>query len=361
MPRMDIRLLGWDEEWSRCFAPFADQGLRPARVALEDKHSFRVVGEEGEFEATVTGRLLHHRSGEAALPKVGDWLAVTPATEAGPAQIHAILPRRTALARKVAGRELREQVLVANVDVAIIVQALDQSYNLRRLERFLVMAHEGRLQPVVVLNKADGCDNAEARLKECQDCAGATPVLLTSARTGLGLEKMRAFMPLGKSVVFIGSSGVGKSSLINRLYGDEILVTREVRESDAKGRHTTTWREMILLPNGGLVIDTPGMREFHLWLAGDGLEAAFSDVMGWAGQCRFRDCQHETETDCAVLRAVRDGRLSAERLASYRRLRRELAYLATERRRHTFRIRDKRSETSNWSARDALSGDSDLA
>lgn len=353
---MDLRLLGWDEDWGRCFAPFADQGLSPARVALEDKHSFRVVGEAGEFEATIPGRLLRSRSNEAALPKVGDWVAATAAIEGGAAQIRAILPRRTALARKVAGRELREQVLVANVDVAIIVQALDQSYNLRRMERFLVMAHEGRLQPVVVLNKADGCDNAGPQLKECQDCAGATPVLLTSARTGLGLGKLRAFMPPGKSVVFIGSSGVGKSSLINRLYGDEILVTQEVRASDAKGRHTTTWRELILLPNGGLVIDTPGMREFHLWLAGDGLEAAFSDVADRAAQCRFRDCQHDAETDCAVLRAVAAGELSAERLASYRRLRRELAYLAAERRRHTFRIRDKRRVPSNWSARDARDG-----
>ncbi|MCU0247971.1 MAG: ribosome small subunit-dependent GTPase A [Bryobacter sp.] len=356
---MDIRSLGWDDEWGRCFAPFADKGLSPARVALEDKHSFRVVGEPGEFEATVPGRLLHRRAGEAELPKVGDWLAVTPATEAGPAQIRAILPRRTALARKVAGRELREQVLVANVDVAIIVQALDQSYNLRRMERFLVMAHEGRLQPVVVLNKADGCDDTEARLKECQDCAGATPVLLTSARTGLGLSQVRKFMPPGKSVVFIGSSGVGKSSLINRLYGDDILVTQAVRESDAKGRHTTTWRELILLPGGGLVIDTPGMREFHLWLAGDGLEAAFSDVAEWAARCRFRDCRHEAETECAVLQAVQKGRLSAERLASYRRLRRELAYLAAERRQHTFRVRDKRSSAATWNARDALSEDSD--
>jgi ribosome biogenesis GTPase len=342
---MDFRQLGWDDSWQAQFAPLAARGLTPARVALEDKHSFRVVGEAGEFEATVPGRWLHRRFSDADLPKVGDWVGVAPGSRSqpGPRVIEAILPRRTQLARKVAGRELREQVLVANVDVAIIVQGLDQSYNLRRLERFLVMALEGKLQPVVVLNKADCCDDPQARQRECAACVGATPVLLTSARTGQGIAALRELMPPGKSVVFIGSSGVGKSSLINRLHGEEIQATQEVREHDAKGRHTTTWRELILLPRGGLVIDTPGMREFHLWEAGEGLDAAFGDVAAVAAGCRFRDCQHESEEGCAVLAAIQEQRLSAQRVASYRRLRRELAYLARERREHTFRLRDKRS------------------
>ncbi len=339
---MDLRQLGWDDSWQAAFAPLAAEGLLPARVALEDKHSFRVVGEAGEYEATVPGRLLNLRASETNLPKVGDWVAITPPTTAGPSVIRGILPRRTQLARKVAGRELREQVLVTNIDVAVIVQGLDQSYNLRRLERFLVMSHEGGLQPVVVLNKADCCAQAEARLSECVARAGTAPVLLTSARTGQGLAELRRMIPPGRSAVFIGSSGVGKSSLINRLYGEDILATQEVRAHDAKGRHTTTWRELILLPEGGLVIDTPGMREFHLWVAGEGLEAAFADVVELASHCRFRDCRHQTEEGCAVLAAVRDQRLSPQRLASYQRLRQELEYLAEERRTHTFRARGRK-------------------
>ena len=238
---------------------------------------------------------------------------------------------------------MEEQVLVANIDVAFVVQALDQSFNLRRLERFLVMALEGGSRPVVVLNKTDLCDDFESRQLEAQSAAGAAPVVGVSAKTGKGLRALKQFIRPAETVVFVGSSGVGKSSLINRLYGEEVQATIEVRERDAKGRHTTTCREMILLPNGGLVIDTPGLREFHMWLAEEGLETAFPEIEELAVRCHFRDCSHTVETRCAVLDALACGEISRDRYDSHLKLRRELDHLAGEQTKHTYRERKRQT------------------
>jgi ribosome biogenesis GTPase len=341
---MDLATLGWNDFFAEAFAAVGRAGWVPARVVTEDKHHFTVVGESGPLAALIPGKLLHQRRANAELPKVGDWVAVEILPGEEKAVIRQILPRRTRLARKVTGREMEEQVLATNIDRAFITQALDDTFNLRRLERFLVMAHEGGAQPVVVLNKSDLGLRVAERSASAQHAAGESPVLVMSAHTGAGTERLREFIHPGETVVFLGTSGVGKSSLINLLYGDEVQPTIEVRQRDSKGRHATTARELILLPGGGLVIDTPGMREFHVWEAGEGLDDAFPEVAALAPGCQFRDCRHESETRCAVKQAVDDGRLPRARLESFRKLQRELGELVTGRREHAYTISKRRSK-----------------
>jgi ribosome biogenesis GTPase len=343
---MELASLGWNLALEESFAEFRERGWFPARVAVEDKHYFSVVAEAGELTGQVAGKFLHEARSTAALPKVGDWVAIAVVPNEAKAVIHGVLPRRTQLARKVVGREIEEQVLVVNIDTAFVVQALDQSFNPRRLERFLVMALEGGARPVVVLNKTDLCDAPAARLADATAVAGSAPVVMASARTGRGIKELNKFVRPAETMVFVGSSGVGKSSLINRLYGEEIQATIEVRETDAKGRHTTTWREMILLPNGGLVIDTPGLREFHMWVADEGLESAFPEIEEVAARCHFRDCSHQSEKRCAVQEAVTSGQVSRERFESYLKLKRELDFLAEEKAKHTYLERKRQTKAA---------------
>lgn len=335
---MDLVTLGWSPHWQELFITHEQHGLAPARVVTEDKHYYTVVSDQGPHLAQIVGRLLHLRAGNAQLPKVGDWVAIRRPENTDRVSIEAVLPRRSTIDRKIAGRAGAGQVLAANIDVALVVQALDETLNLRRIERFLVMVHEGGSRPVVILNKTDVCEDVEARLAEVQAVAGDHLVLAVSARTGRALPRLRELMVPGTTAVVLGTSGVGKSTLINRVYGERIQPTLPVRDSDSKGRHTTTSRELILLPNGGLIIDTPGLREFHLWTAGEGLDDAFPDVASLAGGCRFRDCAHESEAGCAVRKAVADGSLPSPRLESYLKLQRELDGVADRRQQHAWAV-----------------------
>lgn len=346
--------LGWNDTFEAAFAPLRATGLEPARVAIQDKHHYVVLRAAGGLVARASGKLLHDARSRGEMPKVGDWVGIARQAGEDKAIIHAILPRRTKLSRKVPGRGTTEQVLVTNVDVAFVVQALDKTFNRRLLERFLLMVLEGGIQPAVVLNKADLCADPDAAVAEAKLCAVAAPIVAVSALTGKGVPELRRLLHPGTTAVFIGTSGVGKSSLINALYGEEVQATAEVREQDQKGRHTTSWREMIALPSGGLVIDTPGMREFHLWMAGDGIHEAFPDIEQLAWQCRFRNCTHTTEKHCAVLAAMAGGTVTKDRYDGFIKLRRELEFLAVAHHRHeaisrrTDRRRQRSDEDGRW-------------
>jgi len=350
MPTVDLATLGWNASFAEAFEPHRVAGLAPARVATEDKNFYTVVGENGDSIAVITGRLHLKKGNKTKLPKVGDWVAVTQPAPGEQMLIHAVLPRQTTLSRKLPGREAEEQVIATNLDVVFVVQALDSTFNLRRLERFLVMVHEGGAKPVVLLNKIDLCEEAEKEVAAVQAAIGPTAVIPVCAKTGKGTGKMREYCVKGATVAFIGTSGVGKSSLINRLLGEATQATLEVRREDSKGRHTTTWRELIPLPSGGLVVDTPGMREFHMWVAGDGLEGAFQDIVQFADQCRFRDCMHQKEPDCAVRAALAEGKITEGRYESFSKLQRELGRVKEERKQHAYFVNKRRSTlgTKAW-------------
>lgn len=333
---MDLAALGWDAGWAETWAGHAVRGLSAARVVNEDKHAYIIVSETGEQPATIAGKLHHTKRSNADLPKVGDWVAVKHQAGESKAVIHAVLPRRTRVVRQSTGRASESQLVAANVDIVFIVQALDQTFNRRRLERFLVMVHEGGARPVVVLNKCDLRDELRERTAEATAAACDTPVIVTSARTGKGLGELRALLVPGQTVCFLGTSGVGKSSLINRLYGEAVQEVLPVREDDAKGRHTTSRREILPLPNGTLVVDTPGMREFHLWLADTGLDDSFPELAEIAQQCRFRDCTHNAEPGCAVKQAVAAGKVPRDRYDSFRKLHAELDATARRQREHDY-------------------------
>ena len=294
---------------------------------MEHRSLYGLYTAEGEAWGEVAGRLRWVAEGHAELPAVGDWVAVRGRPGEERAVIHAVLPRRTRFSRKRAGGEVEEQVVAANVDVAFLVTSLNRDFSPRRLERYLAMAWESGAEPVVVLAKADLCDDPEAFRAQAGVVAWGVPVHVVSAADGRGVDELRAHLGEGRTGVFLGSSGVGKSTLANRLMGAELLSTRQVREGDDKGRHTTTHRQLLLLPGGGLLLDTPGMRELQLWGGEEGVGATFADVEALAQGCRFADCTHAAEPGCAVRHAVERGALAPERLESWRKLLREVRHL----------------------------------
>lgn len=326
---MNLRDWGWDDEWAAAFAPHAAEGLHPARVVRQDRGAWELQTEAGVRSAEATGRFrLALESGEADLPAVGDWAAVDPRPSCDRAGIAAVLPRRTCLARQDAGRATRAQVLAANVDVAFLVGALDagRGFSLARLERALALVRAGGAEAVAVLNKADLCDDIGGRVREAQAAVPDVAVIAVSAIEGWGVEELRPWLAEGRTGVLLGPSGVGKSALANALLGEARQETGPIREEDARGRHTTTRRELFRLPDGGLLIDTAGLREFQPWDAAGDLDSVFPEVAELAAHCRFRDCRHEGEPGCAVQQALGDGSLDARRFEHYLRLKREQAY-----------------------------------
>ncbi|MCZ7588282.1 MAG: ribosome small subunit-dependent GTPase A [Gaiella sp.] len=322
----DLTTLGWDDVLAEQFETHAAAGLAPGRVAVQHRGAYDVLTEHGELRCDVAGRLYEESRSPADLPAVGDWVAVAPRAEEAAGTIQAVLPRRTRFSRKTAWQAAEEQVLAANVDVVFIVSSLNEDLNLRRLERYLILGRESGAQPVVLLTKSDLTDDAEAALAAVRSVAADVPVHALSSLTGEGVDAVRAHLRPGVTAALLGSSGVGKSTLVNTLAGEELLDTQELR-SDGQGRHTTTRRELVQLPGGALVIDTPGMRELQLWVADEALEETFDDVTSLFQHCRFSDCSHESEPGCAVKEALADGTLAPERWDSYLKLEAELAAL----------------------------------
>jgi len=315
--------LGWGDDFQAALAPHAADGHQPARVGTQSHGLYRLLSPAGEHRAELAGRL-HHASGTVDQPAVGDWVAAD-LRDDGTATIHAVLPRRTKFSRKEAAAVTREQVVAANVDTVFIVQALGHDLNPRRLERYLTMAWESGARPVVVLTKADLHPGQD--LGEVEAATFGVDLHVTSAVTGDGVPELTQYLGRGQTVALLGSSGVGKSTLVNSIAGQELLATAAVRESDERGRHTTTHRELVPLPAGGLLLDTPGMRELQLWDSTNGLEQAFGEVADLIAACRFSDCEHRTEPGCAIRAALDDGTLPHERWDAYTRLQRELRAL----------------------------------
>jgi ribosome biogenesis GTPase len=341
-----VDALGWDDRLEEAFSEYAASGLAPARVVAQHRGVCIVSGDDGEAPAVVRGRLSDQSLLAGGLPAVGDWVALRRRPDSTPV-IEAVLPRCSCVTRKKAWQEADEQVLVANVDTLLLVSDLVGDFNVRRLERYVAVAYESGAAPVVVLTKLDLRRDPE-RLLAAEEVAIGLPVLAVSNVTGEGLDELERHLVPRRTVALIGSSGVGKSTLINRLAGAELMPTREVRD-DGRGRHTTRHRQLLVLPGGALLVDTPGLRELQLW-EGD-LDGAFADVLGLAEGCRFSDCAHESEPGCAVHAAIASGELDPARLASYRKLERELASIEARRSRRVWAERKRRWKQRSREAR----------
>jgi ribosome biogenesis GTPase len=316
---------GWSDARQSDFTPYAQRGLIPGRIVIQQRGGYRVITEAGEIDARASGGLMHTAQ-ESERPSAGDWVALEARPGETLALVQAVLPRATAFIRKASGPRGGAQVVAANVDAAFLVASLNADLNARRMERYLAVTYESGARPVIVLTKADLVDDLAAAAEEIEAIAFGAPMLCVSARTGQGLEALATHLAPGQTAVLLGSSGAGKSTLLNALAGEDLMATGELREDDARGRHTTTHRELVRLASGALILDTPGMRELGLWDAESGVSAAFDDVEALAASCRFADCGHEREPGCAIQAALTEGVLPPERLRAWRKLQSELAY-----------------------------------
>jgi len=334
---MNLDDWGWDPFFAEQFTPWQQRGLLPARVIRGEKNYFRVATETGELTVRFAGKIRHRADGRADLPVVGDWVVVEPQPDQR-GLIHALLERKSSFARNLPGRRkgkgrerVEQQVIAANVDLVLIVCGLDRDYNLRRIERYLTLVGGSGAEAVVVLNKADLCDTPEQRRLEVTAIAGATPVHTCAAKDNRQLDFLFDYLQPGKTLALLGSSGVGKSTILNNLLGEEKQKIGAVSEAIGKGRHTTSHRELFILPQGGILMDNPGMRELHLWGEEEDLAESFGDIDELASGCKFNDCGHQSEPGCAVRAAVENGTLNGSRLESYHKLKSELANLQRRR------------------------------
>lgn len=329
----NLQTFGWSEYWNTILSQLSQdqeviQKLSPARVIAQFSHSYKIMTLSGEHSAGVTGKFEFNAVNRSDYPAVGDWIMVEMLPNEARSVIHSLLPRKTYMVRKAAGNTMEDQIIGANMDYLFIVNALNQDFNLRKIERYLIAAWESGAQPVVLLTKTDLCEEPSKFAAEVKNAAPGVPVHLISALEGFGKDELSPYLLPGRTIAITGSSGVGKSTLLNWLAENEKQRVQGIREDDARGRHTTTHRELFLLPSGALIMDTPGMRELQLWDSQEGWEQAFSDIEELAGHCRYKDCKHEQDQGCAIIGALNDGSLDAKRYANYKKTAKELAHLA---------------------------------
>lgn len=324
---MNLNCLGWSDFFASSFEPYRKEGFTVGRVAIEHRNTYVLYGEHGELSAEVTGKLRYQAAESTDFPAVGDWVVIRVRDSEKRATIHGILPRKSKFSRKSVGAKTEEQIVATNVDTVFLVSGLDGDFNPRRIERYLITAWNSGANPVIILNKADLCDCVEQCVAEVEALALGVPIVVLSASTSQGLDGLKPYLQSGQTVALLGSSGVGKSTITNQLIGTDVQTVQAVRKGDNRGKHTTTYRELILLPTGGLIVDTPGMRELQVWSGDEGLQETFADIEMFVQQCRFRNCQHEREPGCAVQQALNEGTLDYRRFLNYQKLQKELNYL----------------------------------
>ena len=337
---MNLKKLGWDDYFEEHSKLYEDTTLQPARVMRRNRSDYHVCGSNGPLNAKLSGRFSFETNDGNALPAIGDWVMIQEVLEEDKGIIQTLLPSKSRLSRRAVGsrgrtdepKEARQQIVAANVDVAFLVSGLDggRNFNLARIERYLTLAWDSGATPVVVLNKADLCLDPHEFVVAVEEVAFGVPVYVASAALGVGLDKLSCHLSQGSTGVFLGPSGVGKSSLINALQDSHQLRTRESREEDRRGRHTTTWSEIILLPDGGMVIDTPGMRDIQMWANEESVEQTFSDIEELSSRCKFRNCSHTREKGCAILAAIEGDQLDRKRYKNYLKQIREIEYVARQ-------------------------------